>query len=152
MSQTITMEELKKRLQQRQCKLTPQRQTVLQIFIDNPEKHLSAEDVYALLRADRSEIGLATVYRSLELLSEIFILHKIDFGDGRTRYELNEQDAKTHQHHHLICIKCGMVTEFAEDLLDNLEHDIAAKSNFKILDHQVKFYGYCQECQNKGEN
>lgn len=152
MSKQITMEELKKKLQARQYKLTPQRQIVLQVFIACPDGHLSAEDVHRLLREKQSEIGLATVYRSLELLSDMDVLQKIDFGDGRSRYELNETNAKQHHHHHLICMKCGIVREFADDLLEVLENDIAQKSQFKIVDHQVKFYGYCQECQEKRED
>lgn len=152
MSKQITMEELKKKLQARQYKLTPQRQTVLQVFIAHPDEHLSAEDVHRLLRQKQLEIGLATVYRSLELLSDMEVLQKIDFGDGRSRYELNETNAKQHHHHHLICMKCGTVREFADDLLEALENDITEKSQFKIVDHQVKFYGYCQECQEKREN
>jgi Fur family transcriptional regulator, ferric uptake regulator len=152
MPKKITMDDLKKRLQERQHKLTPQRQTVLQVFINRPGDHLSAEDVHAILRGDSSEIGLATVYRSLELLGELNILQKMDFGDGRSRYELNDTDPKQHQHHHLICLDCGVVKEFADDLLEPLEADVSEKSNFKIVDHQVKFYGYCQECQKKRED
>ncbi|WP_110952862.1 Fur family transcriptional regulator [Anaerosinus massiliensis] len=152
MSKHITMEQLKKKLQERHCKLTPQRQIVLQVFIDNPDKHLSAEDAHNLLRQNSSEIGLATVYRSLELLSDMDILQKMDFGDGRSRYEINEADTKQHHHHHLICMNCGSVCEFEDDLLEALEHDISEKCQFEIVDHQVKFYGYCQECQAKREN
>lgn len=152
MPKIITMEELKKRLQERRSKMTPQRQIVLQIFIAHPRAHLSAEEVHALLRENKAEIGLATVYRSLELLSDMDILHKIDFGDGRSRYELNDEDSKRHQHHHLICLKCGSVKEFADDLLEELERDIARKCDFEILDHQVKFFGHCRECRKKGED
>lgn len=152
MTVMITMEELKKRLQERQCKLTPQRQIVLQVFIEKHDEHLSAEEVHQILREQGSEIGLATVYRSLELLSDMDILQKIDFGDGRSRYEINKTDEKQHHHHHIICLQCGSVKEFEEDLLENLEELISKKSNFNIVDHQVKFYGYCQECQKKREN
>lgn len=152
MSNKIDMSYLKRKLQERQHKMTPQRQIVLQIFLDHPGEHLSAEDVHGILRDNRTEIGLATVYRSLELLSGLGILQKLEFGDGCSRYEVNDKDPKAHHHHHLICIKCNKVIEFEEDLLDNLENDIAEKSGFKIHDHQVKFFGICKECQEKGED
>ncbi len=152
MPKTFTMEDLKKRLQARQHKMTPQRQIVLQIFLDHPGEHLSAEDVHGILRDNKSEIGLATVYRSLELLSELGILQKMEFGDGCSRYEVNTTDPSSHHHHHLICTKCGRVFEFEDDLLDDLEKDIAEKSGFKIEDHQVKFFGICKECQANGEH
>lgn len=149
MSKKFTMDDLKKKLQECQHKMTPQRQTVLQIFLSRAGEHLSAEDVHGLLRKDGSEIGLATVYRTLELLSELGVLQQVEFGDGRSRYELNDTDPKVHQHHHLICLRCGKVSGFSDDLLEPLEQDISKKSKFHIVDHQVKFFGYCQECQRR---
>lgn len=147
----ITMEDLKRKLAGPQYKLTPQRKTVLQIFIDRPGQHLSAEDVHFILKENKFEIGLATVYRSLELLTELNILNSLDFGDGCRRYELNEASPNEHQHHHLICVECGKVMEFTDDLLGDLEEKIADKCEFQIVDHQLKFFGYCKECQKKRE-
>jgi len=147
MAETITMDDLKQRLQESQHKLTIQRRTVLQVFIDNPGKHLSAEDVYAILRAKPMDIGLATVYRSLELLAQLNILQRMEFGDGCSRYEICNMNQDEHQHHHPICMKCGKVIEFFDDILDELEQVVAEKSSFKIVDHQVKIFGYCKECQ-----
>ena len=150
MSQTFTMDDLRARLSERQHKMTPQRQIVLQIFLDHPGEHLSAEDVHDILRTEKAEIGLATVYRTLELLSDLCILQKMEFGDGCSRYEVNDTDPTRHHHHHLICTKCGKVEEFDEDLLESLEADIERKTGFRTLDHQVKFFGICKECQEKG--
>lgn len=147
----ITMEDLKRKLAGPQYKLTPQRKTVLQIFLDRPSQHLSAEDVHFILKENKYEIGLATVYRSLELLSELNILTFLDFGDGCRRYELNDASPNEHQHHHLICVQCGKVQEFTDDLLGNLEKKIADTCHFHIVDHQLKFFGYCEECQKKRE-
>lgn len=143
---TINLTELRQIFHDRQYKLTPQRQIILQTFLDHQDQHLSAEDVLTLVRKLAPEIGMATVYRTLELLSDLDILQKMEFGDGRSRYEIN-QTANAHHHHHLICLNCGKVREFEDDLLEALENAIARKSNFKIVDHQLKFYGYCQECQ-----
>ena len=144
--QLFSLKDLRGKLYERGYKMTPQRKEILQIFVDHPE-HLSAEDVYGLLREKESEIGLATVYRALDLLSNLGILVQIDFGDGCARYELNTADPNVHHHHHLICRKCKKVIEFDEDLLDELEAVISEKSGFKILNHEVKFFGYCKECQ-----
>ena len=76
---------------------------------------------------------------------------RIDFGDGCARYELNTADPKVHHHHHLICLKCKKVIEFEEDLLDELEENIAEKSDFQIINHEVKFFGYCSDCRQKGD-
>jgi Fur family ferric uptake transcriptional regulator len=147
----VDLSNLCQKFRDRDYKLTPQRQLIVQVFIDNRDKHLSAEDVHNIVRQQSNDIGLATVYRTLELLSELDILQKMDFGDGRSRYEINESTSP-HHHHHLICLICGKVIEFPDDLMENLENIIAQNSNFTIVDHQVKFYGYCQECRNKRED
>ncbi|MBQ4494724.1 MAG: transcriptional repressor [Selenomonadaceae bacterium] len=148
--QLFRVEDLRGKLSAGGYKTTPQREEILKIFVENPElHHMSAEDVYSILREKDSEIGLATVYRALDLLSELGILMRVDFGDGCARYELNTTDPKVHHHHHLICLKCKKVIEFEEDLLDELEADIANKSGFQILNHEVKFFGYCSDCRAK---
>ena len=150
MESKFTIEDLRKRLQEKDFKMTEQRREILQIFLDQPsDHHLSAEDVHSLLRSQKSEIGLATVYRSLELLSSLGLLLKIEFGDGCIRYELNTTDPNSHRHHHLICVKCHKVIEFDEDKLDELEEEIANKSGFEIINHEVKFFGYCKDCRNE---
>lgn len=145
--QLFGLEDLRGKLSERGYKMTPQRKEILRIFVEHPDyHHMSAEDVYGFLREQDSEIGLATVYRALDLLSKLGILVQVEFGDGCARYELNTSDPNVHQHHHLICIKCKRVIEFEEDLLDDLEADIAKKSGFQILNHEVKFFGYCKDC------
>ena len=154
MPSAYLLDDLKKKLQDSSYKLTHQRKVVLEVFVDNPGTHLSAEEVHDILKQRSADIGLATVYRSLELLcdKEIGILQKIEFGDGCSRYELNLTEPNTQQHHHLICTKCKRVTEFSEDMLDALETDIMKKCGFKVTDHQVKFFGLCEECQKKLAN
>jgi Fur family transcriptional regulator, ferric uptake regulator len=126
-------------------KLTPQRQTILQTFLEHVDRHLSAEEVFMLVKHQNPEIGLATVYRTLDILAEIGVLLKNDFGDGRSRYEFSRKDE--HHHHHLICQRCGNVSEFDDDLLESLEAVIAKRNQFKVMDHDLKFYGYCHKCQ-----
>ena len=154
MPSAYLLDDLKKKLQNSSYKLTHQRKVVLEVFVDNPGTHLSAEEVHDILKQRSADIGFATGYRSLELLcdKEIGILQKIEFGDGCARYELNLTEPNTHQHHHLICTKCKKVTEFSEDMLDALETDIMKKCGFKVTDHQVKFFGLCEECQKKLAN
>ena len=135
MPSSYSLDDLKKRLQDSSYKLTHQRKVVLEVFVDNPGCHLSAEEVHDILKQKSADIGLATVYRSLELLSakDIDILQKIEFGDGCSRYELNVTEPNTHQHHHLICTKCKKVMEFSEDMLDTLEADKGVPASAKIL-------------------
>lgn len=126
-------------------KLTPQRWAIISIFLMNKGRHLSADDVYGTLKETYPNNGIATVYRTLELLEEINVLTRMDFGDGRARYELKDDD--THHHHHLVCTRCGTITEFEDDLLDSLEKTIERKTGFVIRDHVAKFFGLCAKCQ-----
>jgi Fur family ferric uptake transcriptional regulator len=132
-------------LQKESYKITPQRQIILKTLLDHAEKHLSAEELHYIVKQKDPEIGLATIYRTLEIFDNLNILHKIDFGDGCIRYEFTDQDA--HTHHHLICIKCGRVIEVNDDLLETLETWIEKRTQFHITDHQLKFFGYCKNCQ-----
>ena len=144
------LQDLRARLSANHYKMTPQRKEILQIFLENnADPHLSAEEVYEVLKKKDFDFGLATIYRNVELLSTLGILSKINFDDGRTRYELASADPKVHQHHHLICLKCKKIFEFEEDLLENLETTITTKSGFEIVNHEVKFFGYCADCKGK---
>ena len=140
-----TLEDICNKLQNKNYKITPQRQDILKILINSVGKHLSAEEVYNIVKKENLEIGLATVYRTLDLLVDIDVLQKLNFDDGRTRYEFN--DSKVHHHHHLICLSCGKVSEFEDDLLEILESAISEKCGFSVVDHKVKFYGFCKDCQ-----
>ena len=107
---------------------------------------LSSEEIYDLVRVDCPEIGLATVYRTMQLLDEIGLISKLNLDDGCIRYEISLHKEDCHNHHHLICKNCGKIMEAKEDLLDNIEKEIQSLYKFKILDHDVKFYGLCDEC------
>lgn len=142
------MNTLRERIKEGKYKFTKQRQIVLQAFLDSKENHLSAEDVFGMVKDEDPDIGLATIYRSLELFTSLELLKKLDFGDGRSRYELNDRTMDT-VHHHLICLGCGKVIEFSGDFLDGLKEQMERENDFEIVDSQLKVYGYCSECRKK---
>ncbi|TJX16314.1 transcriptional repressor [Tissierella creatinini] len=133
-------------LQKEGYKLTNQRKVILNAMYENRHEHLSSEDLHHIISKENPELGIATVYRTLQLFERLNIVYKINFGDGLGRYELNLGE-ENHHHHHLICLECGKVREVKLDLLESLEGEIEKEGNFKIIDHNVKFYGYCDECQ-----
>ncbi|MFT8313529.1 MAG: Fur family transcriptional regulator [Clostridium sp.] len=139
------IEKLKNNLKEKGYKLTPQRRAVLDTIIQSEGQHLTAEEIYELVKVDCPEIGLATVYRTVLLLEELGVICKLDLNDGCSRYELVHEN-ENHQHHHLICTNCGKVIEVEGDLLESLEHTIEEKYVFKIKNHSVKFYGLCSDC------
>ncbi len=128
-------------------KMTTQRRVVLEAFLENTDRHLSAEELYSLAKGKDPEIGLATIYRTLDLLEELNILHKLHFGDGRSRYELVHKHS--HHHHHLVCLNCNQILEVKEDFLHQLEDLIEREHHFRIVDHRLQFFGYCASCDRK---
>lgn len=142
------IDKLKENLKHQGYKLTPQRRAVLDVVIYNEGKHLSTEEIYDIVKKGCPEIGLATVYRTLLLFEKIGTITRVNFGDGCNRYELVHK-YEDHHHHHLICLSCNCVEEVEDDLLEELEANIRTKHNFEIVNHNVKFYGYCAKCREK---
>ena len=140
------MEILKEKLKETGFKITPQRRAIIEILLKNDSEHLSSEEIYDLVRVDCPEIGLATVYRTMQLLDEIGAISKLNLDDGCIRDELNLNEEDAHHHHHLICKSCGKIIEVKEDLLDTIEDEIQNLYKFNILNHDVKFYGTCDNC------
>ncbi len=137
---------VREKLRAKEVRFTTRRELVLKVFMENNDKHLSAEEIYNLVKMKAPDIGLATVYRTLELFLDFDFIHAIDFGDGRKRYELGAAEKDTHRHHHLICTKCGGIIEVNEDLLDELESRVKKKHGFTVTDHQLKNFSICKKC------
>jgi len=142
------IEKIKQQLQAQAFKLTPQREATVRVLLENEEDHLSAEEVFMLVKDKFPEIGLATVYRTLELLSELHVLEKMNFGDGVARYDLRN-DSTHHHHHHMICVQCGSVDEIMEDWLIALEERLEREFKFTVIDHRLDFQGICHRCKDK---
>ncbi len=146
---SISKEKFKKMLKEKGLKVTNQRLLVLEVLADHRDKHMTAEDIYELVKEDYPDIGLATIYRTVQLLREMQLVDRINLDDGCLRYEISdmsEGETKHHHHHHLICKTCGKVVPFEEDLLDELERLVEQETGFCVSDHELKFYGQCQEC------
>lgn len=150
MSKEVTIDYtiLKEDLKKKGYKLTPQRRAIVDTIVVNEGKHLTAEEIYDEVKKECPEIGLATVYRTILLLEEIGVVSRLHLNDGCSRYELVHSD-EVHRHHHLICNVCNKVIEVKDDLLEEIEDKIEKEYKFKIVDHVLKFYGICNECQEK---
>ncbi len=129
-------------------KLTSQRKIVLNAMLEHEDEHLTVEEIYGYIKETNPEVGLATVYRNIQLLNEMKIVDKLSLADGFTRYELSN-DEDSHTHHHLICEDCGKVIEVKEDLMDSIEQSFLSSYGFLVKDHQAKFFGLCDDCRNK---
>lgn len=141
-------------LRKHSCRITVPRQVILDV-LSKERKHLSAEDVFLKVHERYPDIGLTTVYRTLNLLTQIGMILKLDFGDGKARYELSSGPAKEGCHHHLVCTKCNRIIDYKdfieeeENLFKKTEKILAQKYNFEITDHFVNFYGLCEKCRDE---
>jgi Fur family transcriptional regulator, ferric uptake regulator len=127
----------------RGLKSTRQRDVILDAFLSS-ERHMSIEELYLKLRTKHPNIGYATVYRTLKLFAEAGIANEIHFGDGQTRYE---HVSEGEHHDHLVCTRCGAITEFENETIEKLQAEIAASHGFIIETHKLELYGQCAKCR-----
>ena len=120
-------------------KATLPRLKILEIFQQGGQRHMAAENVFRVLLEERSDIGLATVYRVLTQFEQAGILSRSHFESGKAVYELNEG-----QHHdHLVCLDCGRVEEFYDAEIEKRQNDVATTKGFVIADHALSLYAHC---------
>jgi len=128
-------------------KLTKQRRQILKIILDNSFNHFSAEELYEVVKKVDESIGIATVYRTLELFESLKFLRNVKIKkDGIKHYDVLDLDEKNHFHHHLICLKCNNIIEIADEL-HCYEAFIQKKYGFNVSDHDLIFYGTCPACE-----
>lgn len=126
-------------------KVTGPRLKILDLFESRPDDHMSAEDVYRVLLEEGVEIGVATIYRVLTQFEQAGILLRHHFETGKAVYELNGGG----HHDHIVCVKCGGITEFCNSEIENLQNKIAEEHGYRIVDHALYMYGVCGDCQKK---
>ena len=117
-------------------RMTGQRRTIAQV-LQQSEDHPDVEELYARASTEDSGISIATVYRTVKLFDEAGILDRLEFGDGRARYE----DAERDHHDHLIDIQSGEVIEFVDPEIEALQEQIAAKLGYRLKGHRLELYG-----------
>lgn len=117
-------------------RITGQRRVIAQVLEDSSD-HPDVEELYARASAVDSGISLATVYRTVKLFEESGILERLEFGDGRARYE----DATREHHDHLIDVQTGDVIEFVDPEIEALQEKIAAKLGYDLQGHRLELYG-----------
>jgi Fur family ferric uptake transcriptional regulator len=134
--------DMNSRLSELGYRLTPQRLMVVKA-VEEADSHISAEEIYLQIRARYPHMNISTVYRTLELLSELGLVTETDMGDGRVRYH---SIGKGH-HHHLVCQKCGEIIDVEESMLRPLRDEIGQRYGFKVDMKHLAFFGLCSKCR-----
>ncbi len=129
-------------LRQHGYKLTPQRREVIRT-ITSRRDHLTPAAIYQKVHRDHHNIGLVTIYRTLEILAELELICELHAGGTCHSYTISAPQ----QHHHLICSNCGKVVDFTGHNLGDLAQRLSKESGFRIDGHLLEFTGLCQTCQ-----
>ena len=140
------LEDFKTLLKNNNLKFTIQREVILETLY-NSDEHLTPEALHHLIQEKYPDLntGIATIYRTLSLLEDSNVVTSLSFGAQGKKYELG---AKEH-HDHLICTRCGEITEFVDEEIEKRQHAITDELGFKMIDHSMQIYGICKKCQEK---
>lgn len=131
-------------LREKGCRVTPQREILLDLFSNLPEgEHISVDEVHAMLQQQGHDISLATTYRTLKLFVSMGVIRELDFSEDHKHYELIRNPESPH--HHIICIDCGKTAEFDSPEVIQLAERIAKEKNLRLIDVQLKIYADCEQ-------
>lgn len=136
-------ERLDQYLAKSQLKHSKQRNFIIEEFL-SMKTHVSAEELYSQLKSKDHNPGLATVYRTLNLLKDASLVDQKQFSDGKSVFEVMEPGA---HHDHLICLICHKVIEFENEEIERLQEQVAKKYSFKLTKHSLELFGQCSDCQ-----
>ncbi len=137
------LERFRRYLRDRHLPATRQRDVVASIVLTSRE-HLSVDGIQRRLREEGASIGIATIYRSLDTLVESGLVRAHDFGEGFRRFEPMHSSS---QHGHLVCSRCGDVTEFSTERFERLLPMVADEHGFQHQTHRVEIHGLCRTCR-----
>jgi Fur family ferric uptake transcriptional regulator len=124
-------------------KATVPRVKILEIMERSSVRHLSAEDIYKALLEEGEDVGIATIYRVLTQFESAGLVTRHHFEGGISVFELDQGE----HHDHILCLKCGKVEEFVDEVIEQRQKDIAEKAGFSMTDHSLNIYGICKDCQ-----
>lgn len=130
-------------------KVTLPRLKILEMLEKSDTRHLSAEEIYRLLIESGEEIGLATVYRVLTQFEAASLVTRHHFEGGHAVFELDEGG----HHDHIVCVQCGHVDEFVDEVIERRQKEKAAEMGFKLTEHSLIMYGHCtrENCPNRSD-
>lgn len=130
------------RLRSGRYRVTPQREVVYEVLERSRGRPLNTEEIYRSCAESRSGMGLATVYRTLELFCDLGIAHHVHLHESSSYYELTAED----HHHHLVCVGCGSVEPFRACLVGDMETMVRDEHDFLVTSHCLSLFGYCPDC------
>ncbi len=139
-SKTKSLESNRRALNVTGLRATSQRALILKIIRHG---HLDADEIYRQARIRQPRLSLSTVYRTLQALKKLGLVEELHFDEAHHHYEMKPSS----EHHHLVCLGCGKVVEFACPLSPKMKKDIALEKGFKVVGVEIRMTGYCPKCR-----
>ncbi|RLA13367.1 MAG: ferric iron uptake transcriptional regulator [Gammaproteobacteria bacterium] len=127
-------------------KATLPRIKILEFLEKCDQRHLSAEDIYKAMLIENEEVGLATIYRVLTQFEAAGLVIRHHFEGDRSLFELGARNGPNH-HDHLVCVRCGAIQEFYDEVIEQAQVEVAERFSFKIVAHSLHIHGICAACQ-----
>ena len=137
------LNRFKEALKKEGLKYTPQRTAVLEEIIKD-KGHRESEEIYLALKKSGQHVSRATIYRTMDILVNNGFARKMNLGDGRARYE---SKVNSPHHDHLVCMDCGLIVEFMDQKIEDLQDKIAIQYEFQLKRHIHQLFGLCKKCQ-----
>ena len=143
MADKILLNRFKEALKKEGLKYTPQRTAVLEEIIKD-KGHRESEEIFLALKKSGQHVSRATIYRTMDILVNNGFARKMNLGDGRARYE---SKINSPHHDHLVCMDCGLIVEFMDQNIEDLQDEIAIQYEFQLKRHIHQLFGLCKKCQ-----
>jgi len=135
------LKEAVEKLKATGVRMTPQRHAILEYLLTTMS-HPTADEIYKALEKDFPNMSVATIYNNLRLFKEAGLVRELTYGDASSRFDANMSD-----HYHVICRRCGKITDFNYPPLVEVEREAARKTGFQVDSHRMEVYGLCADCQ-----
>ena len=139
------MKEISEKLKEVGLKITHPRIRVLEMLDQNRGKHATAEEIYRIFLERGEDIGVATIYRVLTQCEQAGLVDRLQFEGGRAMFELRDEE----HHDHIVCVRCGTVSEFHDETIEQRQRAIAENAGFELEDHSMVLYGLCPACRSE---
>ncbi len=136
-----TSESILKSVKEAGFKFTGTRRMIVELFVENSDKYVTAKDLYDELHEKSPRVSFDTIYRTLSLLLQLKVVEKMEFNDEATRYRIT---CKQGHHHHVVCIRCGSILLIEDCPMEFIKN---VSPNFTVVNHRFEIYGYCYACQ-----
>ena len=145
----MNSEEIRKIFEKNNQKFTKQRELIFNVLKNSSEKHLTPEQLFSIVHQDHRQVGIATIYRTLNIFEELGLVNKQEFTDQAYTYEVI--DPESDHHDHIICTSCGKILEDEFLSVEDVKNSLKENFNFDLSYYSLRIYGICSDCQNNKE-